>query len=87
MSGVALGYVDAVGSEERALELVGDGHDPGLEAEGVAEMILLLVQDLEQALADGAAADESDLVFHGSPPRSMRDDTIKKGRRPRGRRP
>ncbi|MCK7541471.1 MAG: hypothetical protein MZV63_66600 [Marinilabiliales bacterium] len=63
------GDVDALGDEERALELVGDGHDPGLEAEGVAEVGFLVVQDLEQPLADGAAADERELVFHRCPPR------------------
>ncbi len=60
--------IDAFGDEERALELVADRDEPGLEVVSVPQVFALRFQDLEEPLPHRSAADQTDLVFHGSHP-------------------
>ena len=61
------------GTSERSLQLVADGDEAGFEVIGVPEVFPLPVQDLQETLPDGAAADQADLVFHGPYPPILSD--------------
>ena len=74
--------VDAFGDEERALELVADGDEADLEVVGVPQVFALRFQDLEEPLPHRSAADQTDLVFHGSLPSRELADPSRNARAP-----